>query len=100
MNDAQQSRKRLILLIACASLLVVIATVLLWPIMSILATPEGQQAFQTWVDSVGIAGWVMVLGIQILQIIIAFIPGEPVEILAGVLLGTWNGLLLCLVGSV
>ncbi|MDL2318343.1 VTT domain-containing protein [Eubacteriales bacterium OttesenSCG-928-A19] len=35
-----------------------------------------------------------------LQIIIAFIPGEPVEILAGVLFGTWGGLLLCMIGSI
>lgn len=100
MPDSRKSKRHLVLLIICACLLMAAATVLLWPLITKLAEPEGQQAFREWVDSVGVAGWLVVLGIQLLQIIIAFIPGEPVEILAGVLFGTWGGLLLCLVGSV
>lgn len=98
--EDKQSKQRIIILIACAFLLVIVVTILLWPLIGKLAEPEGQQAFRDWVDSVGLAGWLIVLGIQILQIIVAFIPGEPVEILAGVLFGTWGGLLLCLMGSV
>ena len=94
MDDSQKSEQRLVLIIVCACLSVVAATVLLWPLISRLATPEGQQAFRSWADSIGVAGWAVVLGIQILQIIIAFIPGEPVEILAGVIFGAWGGLLV------
>jgi len=98
--EDKQSKRRVIILVACAFLLVIVATILLWPLISKLAEPGGQQAFRDWADSVGVSGWLVVLGIQILQIIVAFIPGEPVEILAGVLFGTWGGLLLCLIGSV
>ena len=38
------------------------------------------------------------LFIQILQVFVAFIPGEPVEILMGVMYGTVGGLLLSLLG--
>ena len=48
----------------------------------------------------GVGGWLVVFGIQALQIVIAFIPGEPIEIIAGILYGTWGGLLLCLSGCV
>lgn len=47
----------------------------------------------------GILGPLMILGLQILQIIVAFIPGEPVEILAGALYGADGGLAICLLGS-
>lgn len=40
------------------------------------------------------------LGVQILQIVIAVIPGEPVEIIAGAVLGTDDGLVICLLGCV
>mgnify|MGYP002589264205 CR=1 FL=1 len=43
-------------------------------------------------------GLLVVLGIQILQVVIAFIPGEPVEIFSGALYGTVGGLLICLSG--
>ena len=38
------------------------------------------------------------LMIQILQVVLAIIPGEPIEIAMGVLYGTGLGCLLCLVG--
>jgi len=99
-NNSKQSKRSVIPAAACACLPAVIATLLLWPLIIRLAEPEGQQDFRNWVDSVGVAGWIVILGIQILQIIIAFIPGEPVEILAGMFFGTWGGLLLCMIGSV
>lgn len=37
---------------------------------------------------------------QTIQIITIFLPGEPVEILAGLLLGSWIGLICCILGSV
>ena len=39
------------------------------------------------------------LGVQVLQVVIAFIPGEPIELIAGALYGTWGGLALCLCGT-
>ncbi len=77
-----------------------IATVLLWPYMKELATPEGQAAFQAWVSKFGWGGIFILFLIQILQIVIAFIPGGPLEIIAGMVYGGIGGLLICLAGSV
>ena len=41
----------------------------------------------------------IILFIQILQVFIAFIPGEIVELIAGLLYGTWGGLAICLLGN-
>ena len=68
----------------------------LWPYFSKLSEPVYQEPWRAWINKLGFAGWLAVLGVQMLQIIIAFVPGEPVEILAGVLYGSFGGLLTCL----
>lgn len=55
--------------------------------------------FQERIDSFGAWGWVVALGIQVLQVIVALIPGEVVEVGCGMAFGTWGGLLICLAGS-
>lgn len=54
--------------------------------------------FRSWVDTHGIWGYLAFLGMMILQVIIAVIPGEPLEIGAGYAFGFWEGTLLCLIG--
>lgn len=93
-------RRRVVLLAVAGALLIAVATVLLWPFIRQLANPATQAQFKAWVQSLGAWGWLLLLAIQALQIIIAFIPGEPVELLAGLLYGTWGGLALCLLGCV
>ncbi len=70
------------------------------PIYDMLKDPATQLKFEAWVQSLGIFGVLVMLLIQVLQIVIAFIPGEVVQVLAGAMYGTWGGLLLCLVGCV
>ena len=75
-------------------------TILLLPLFQKLSAPAGQAALQNWISKQGIAGIVLIFAIQAIQIIIAFIPGEPVEILAGLMYGAAGGLLICLSGSI
>lgn len=75
-------------------------TVFLFPYTDRLSEPQYQAEIKCWVSSMGVSGFLLLLGIQVLQVIIAFIPGEPVEILAGALYGTWGGLFICLWGCV
>lgn len=70
------------------------------PYIKLLSAPEIQQKLKTKVASFGLWGWLLVLSIQIIQIVIAFIPGEPIEILAGALYGWAGGLFLCLLGCI
>ncbi len=70
------------------------------PITDMLSDPASQAQFEEWVNSLGILGVGVMLLIQIAQIVIAFIPGEFVQVMAGVMYGTLGGLALCLVGCV
>ena len=55
--------------------------------------------FREWVDSKGIWGPVLYMALVIFQILIAFIPGEPLEIVAGYAFGTLKGTLLCITAA-
>lgn len=73
--------------------------VLVWPLISTLLT-EGPEQLAQDIRSAGPAGVFMLLGIQFLQIIVAFIPGEAVQLAAGMMYGPWAGALIILLGCV
>ena len=75
-----------------------IITIILWPYLEGLATEEGREQFKEWVDGLGFGGWLVTLGIQLLQIFVALIPGEPVELMLGYVWGPWLGTFTCLLG--
>ena len=52
-----------------------------------------------WVGENYFLGAIVMLSICILQVVIALIPGELVEIAAGYVFGPWWGMLICLVGA-
>ncbi len=51
-----------------------------------------------FIESLGIWGGVVAFILQVLQVVLAVIPGEPIEIIMGVLYGTVGGCLMCLAG--
>jgi len=53
---------------------------------------------QAWVDRSGIWGRLLFVGMVFLQVIVALIPGEPLELAAGYAFGALEGTLLCMVG--
>lgn len=55
--------------------------------------------FQQWVASLGVGGWLLLLAIQYVQIVLAFIPGGPIQIVAGALYGLWGGFAICVTGT-
>ena len=57
-----------------------------------------QDDFREYVRSFGTAGPLVMLGLQILQVFIALIPGELVESAAGFILGPWLGTVICYLG--
>lgn len=60
---------------------------------------ESPETFRDYVGSHGFWGQLMMIGIIILQVVIAIIPGEPFEVGAGFVFGWLEGTLLCLIGS-
>lgn len=76
--------------------IVIILTIFLWglaPFIKDLSTTEGQIAFKEKIDSMGLSGIFLLFGLQILQMLLVILPGEPFEVLAGMCYGVWGGTL-------
>ena len=69
-------------------------------LLSVVREPEKAQLLQARIEAMGWKGVAAVLAVQVIQVFVALIPGEPVEFMAGVMYGPWGGLLLCLIGIV
>ena len=54
-------------------------------------------AFRAWVEERGILGPLAFVGLCLLQVVVAIIPGEPLEIAAGYAFGAVEGTILCVV---
>ena len=63
-----------------------------------LIDKDNQDNLINKIRSKGIKGWFIFLLIQILQVVISFIPGEPIEVIGGVIYGAFGGLLTCMLG--
>lgn len=74
-------------------------TAYLIPVIKELGTPEGQQAFQTRINDSGVLGVLMLFGLQFAQIFLFIIPGEPIEILAGVCYGSIWGTVFIMISA-
>lgn len=61
---------------------------------------EDPAAFQNMVNSYGIWSRLIFVGMVVLQVLVAFIPGEPIELAAGYAFGFIEGSLLTLAGFV
>ena len=57
------------------------------------------ETFREFVSSHGIGGQLVMIGIIVLQVVVAIIPGEPFEVGAGFVFGWLEGMILCLIGS-
>ncbi len=93
-----EKRKKQFALLAIA-IFVLFWALIFWfigrPLLRFVSEPE---AFRSWVDAHGIWGRLAFLGMVILQVFVAIIPGEPLEIGAGYAFGAVEGTFLCLLG--
>lgn len=66
------------------------------PLLQFVSEPE---KFRQWVNSHGLLGPLAFLGMMVLQVFVAVIPGEPLEIGAGYAFGAVEGTILCILGA-
>lgn len=59
----------------------------LFPVMKDLSTVDGRIHFKEKVENTGIWGMLSLFGLQVAQIFLIIVPGEPIEILAGMCYG-------------
>ena len=75
------------------------ATIYLFPVMKNLSTVEGQVAFKQKVESSGVLGLLSLFALEVAQIFLFIIPGEPIEILAGMCYGALWGTVFIMVSA-
>lgn len=71
----------------------------LFPIMRDLSTLEGQIAFKEKVENSGVLGMLSLFGLQVAQIFLIIVHGEPIEILAGMCYGSLWGTVFIMVSA-
>lgn len=90
--------KLLRIFLAIVALAIIIGIIIyLIPVMKNLSTVEGQEAFKNKVNASGFLGLLMLFGLQLAQVFLIILPGEPIEILAGMCYGGFWGTIFLLV---
>ena len=94
----RKALRRLVLigLVAAAA----ITALLCWEYLpGLLAWLADARAVRAFVSDHAFVSRLAMLGINIVQVLLAFLPGEPVELASGYAFGFWEGTALCLVAS-
>lgn len=99
MKKEQKNKIIKIIIFILVIALLVGFTIYLYPIIKDLFNPEGRENFKTKIQSSGIAGGVMLFGLEVAQILMPILPGEPIEILAGMCYGTVGGFFFILLSA-
>ena len=68
----------------------------LFPTMKGITTSEGRLKFQQKLDGMGMGKFWVLLALQFAQILLVVLPGEPLEVLAGMCYGTVGGTIFIL----
>ena len=86
--------------IAAIAIAIIATALIIWlagvPLVKFASEPE---KFRRWVNDSGIWSRFAYIGMVILQVIIAVLPGEPFEIAAGYAFGAVEGTILCIIAS-
>ena len=75
--------------------ILIIGTINMIPIMKKINTTEGQIELKGKITQTGFTGVLILFGLELAQVIFAILPGEPIEILAGMCFGPiWGTIFL------
>ena len=87
-------------IIVTVVLLAVCAAIACWRYLpAVCAWLLDAQAVRAFVADHAVASRFAMVGINITQVLLAFLPGEPIELASGYAFGFWEGTLLCLMAS-
>ena len=97
--------KKVLIIINSIALLFIIGLIVFLCIyfkddIKLLADDEGKEVFMQKIEDAGVFGVLILLITQILQVVVAFIPCEVVEFVAGAMYGAFFGMLICLLGLI
>lgn len=94
-------KHRKILYLASVLFFILFCVVIGWYIgIPMVRFAEEPEQFRSWVDRSSIWGRLLFVGMVFLQVIVALIPGEPLELAAGYAFGALEGTVLSMLGIV
>lgn len=88
-----------LILMAVVLLLIIGVIIYLLPVMKNLSTTEGQISFKEKVEKSGFLGMLTLFGLQVAQIFLIIVPGEPIEILSGMCYGGLWGTVFIMISA-
>ena len=99
-NYALSQRQKRIISLFIIGLFVLLSLILFVyigkPLVEFAKEPE---KFRSWIESFGVFSSIVYMLIVFLQVVIAIIPGEPLEIVGGYAFGFFEGTILCLIAG-
>ena len=95
----QTDKRKKILALALLALFIAVSAVIVVRVgRPMTQWVEDIDSFRAWVDAHGWRSRVIFMAMVCLQVVVAVIPGEPLEMAAGYVFGAVEGTLLCLGG--
>jgi len=98
MNNKKSKIIQILVLVIFIALIVVL-TIEMVPLFKGLVTAEGRIEFKNTIENLGPKGIFALLGLMIAQVLLPVLPGEPVELIAGMCYGTVGGVLIVTLGA-
>lgn len=98
-HDQNIKKQKIIIIAVMAFLFAAFAAVGVIVGIPLVESASNPEHFRLWIDSLGLLGDFAYMALVVLQVVVAIIPGEPVEILGGYAFGAWHGTMLYLLGA-
>ncbi len=100
-SKSQNKQIKILKIILAIIVLAIIigAIIYLIPLMKNLSTTEGKIEFKNKIQNSGFLGMLSLFGLQVAQVFLFIIPGEPIEILAGMCYGGIGGTIFIMISA-
>lgn len=92
--------KKVLLTVGTLALICVLSLLIMWVINKFGGIDLFVEKIKLISEKHYFIGILCFILLQILQVFISFVPGEPVEVMSGILYGTLGGLLICYIGII
>lgn len=96
--NAADRKRKIIAIIAIVFFALIITLITIFAADKIDELSKDPLVFRNWIQSFGFLGKFIFVGLASVQVILAVIPGGPVQIAAGYAFGTLEGSIWCTVG--
>lgn len=98
-HDQNIKRQKIIIIAVMALLFAAFAAVGITVGIPLVRSASEPEHFREWIGSLGFLGDAAYIVLVVLQVVVALIPGEPIELLGGYAFGIVRGTVLYLIGA-